>query len=114
MAAPLFQNPRALANDGPRIRAATTDDALNFCPVMRRAVGVDSAHPTDLTLLNQTSELPPETDINTAGRHVSKVPILLQKSFWEGERKFLEPLMRFARGEVRDHIASSEIDHGPP
>ena len=74
MAAPLFQNPRALANDGPRIRAATTDDSLNSCPVTRRAVGVDSAHPTDLTLLNQTSELPPETDINTAGRHVSKVP----------------------------------------
>jgi hypothetical protein len=40
--------------------------------------------------------------------------ILVQKSFWEGERKFLEPLMRFARGEVRDHTVSSEIDHGPP
>jgi hypothetical protein len=25
---------------------------------------------------------------------------LLQKSFWGGERKFLEPLMRFTRGEV--------------
>jgi hypothetical protein len=30
--------------------------------------------------------------------------ILLQKSFWGGERKFLEPLMRFARGDVRDLI----------
>jgi hypothetical protein len=30
--------------------------------------------------------------------HVSFVPILLQKSFWGGERKFSEPLMRFARG----------------
>ena len=40
--------------------------------------------------------------------------ILLQKSFWEGERKFLEPLMCFARGEVRDHIVSSKIDHGSP
>ena len=40
--------------------------------------------------------------------------ILLQKSFWEGERKFLEPLMRFARGKVRGHIVSSQIDHGPP
>jgi hypothetical protein len=28
---------------------------------------------------------------------------LLQK-FWGGERKFLEPLMRFALGDVRDHI----------
>jgi len=40
--------------------------------------------------------------------------ILLQKSFWGGERKFLELLMRFARGNVRDHIVSSKIDHGPP
>jgi hypothetical protein len=39
---------------------------------------------------------------------------MLQKSFWGGERKILEPLMRFARGDVRDHIASSKIDHGPP
>jgi hypothetical protein len=39
---------------------------------------------------------------------------LLQKSFRGGERKFLEPLMRLARGDVRDHIASSKIDHGPP
>jgi hypothetical protein len=30
--------------------------------------------------------------------------ILLQKSFWSVERKFLEPLVRFARGDVRDHI----------
>jgi hypothetical protein len=40
--------------------------------------------------------------------------ILLQKSFWGGERKFLEPLTRLARGEVRDHIVSSKIDHAPP
>jgi len=26
---------------------------------------------------------------------------LLQKSFWGDERKFLEPLMRFTRGDVR-------------
>jgi hypothetical protein len=30
--------------------------------------------------------------------------ILLQKSFWGAERKFREPLVRFARGDVRDHI----------
>jgi hypothetical protein len=39
--------------------------------------------------------------------------ILLQKSCWGVERKFLEPLMRFTRGDVRDRIASSKIDHGP-
>jgi hypothetical protein len=32
------------------------------------------------------------------------MPILLQKSFWGGERKFLAPLMRFARGDVGGHI----------
>jgi hypothetical protein len=41
------------------------------------------------------------------------VPILLQKAFWGVERKFLEPLMRLARGDVRDHIVSPKIDHGP-
>jgi hypothetical protein len=46
--------------------------------------------------------------------HVCLWQILLQKSFWGAERKFLEPLMRFARGDVRDHIVSSKIDHGPP
>jgi hypothetical protein len=40
--------------------------------------------------------------------------ILLQKSFWGGGGKFLQPLMRFTRGDVRDHIVSSKIDHGPP
>jgi hypothetical protein len=40
--------------------------------------------------------------------------ILLQKSFWGVERKVLETLMRFTRSDVRDHIVSSKIDHGPP
>jgi hypothetical protein len=35
-------------------------------------------------------------------------------AIWGGERKLLEPLMRFTRGNVRDHIVSSKIDHGPP
>ena len=39
---------------------------------------------------------------------------LLQKSFWGDERKFLEPLMRFTSGDVRGHIVSFKIDHGPP
>jgi hypothetical protein len=40
--------------------------------------------------------------------------ILLQKSFGSGERNFLEPLMYLAGSDVRDHIASSKIDHEPP
>jgi hypothetical protein len=38
----------------------------------------------------------------------------LQKSFWGVEEKFLEPLVRCVRGDVRDHIALSKIDDGPP
>jgi hypothetical protein len=40
-------------------------------------------------------------------------PIVLKKSFWGDERNFLELLIRFERGDVRDHIDSSKIDHGP-
>ena len=39
--------------------------------------------------------------------------ILLQKSSWGEEQKFLGPLMHFLRVDVRDHIVSSKIDHGP-
>src|ERR1700682_576418 len=39
--------------------------------------------------------------------------ILLQKSFWVPNEIFKEPLMRFTRGDVRDHIVSSKINHGP-
>jgi hypothetical protein len=39
--------------------------------------------------------------------------IVLKKSFWGDERNFLEPLMRITRGDVRDHIDSSKIDHRP-
>jgi hypothetical protein len=39
-------------------------------------------------------------------------PIVLKKVFWGDERKFLEPLMRFARGDMRDHIVSHKNDHG--
>jgi hypothetical protein len=60
------------------------------------------------------SALPVKADIQRGSRNVRFVPILLQKSFWGVEGKILEPLMRFARGDVRDHIASSKIDHGPP
>jgi len=53
-------------------------------------------------------------DSQQTSRHVRYVPILLQKSFWGGEGKFLEPLMRLTRGDVRDHIVSFKIDHRPP
>ena len=48
--------------------------------------------------------LPPTADIGPNFRNIRNVPILLQKSFWGVERKFLDPLVRFARGDVRDHI----------
>jgi len=68
----------------------------------------------NLRPVSRTSALPLKADSSRTSRHVRFVPILLQKSFWGGERKFLEPLMRFMRDDVRDHIVSSKIDHGPP
>jgi hypothetical protein len=38
--------------------------------------------------------------------------ILLQKSFRDDERNFSGPLMRSARGDVRDHIVLHKNDHG--
>jgi len=62
-------------------------------------------------MLSSTLALGDDADIITLTGDVSKVPILLQKSFWGGERKFSEPLMRFPRGDVRDHIVSQKNDH---
>jgi hypothetical protein len=82
-------------------------DQVSSCPIVgdpwHDAYEVDptSAHGTKRTWLN--------------GRCMSVIEgILLQKYFWGDEQKFLEPLMRFTRGDVRDHIASFKIDHGPP
>jgi hypothetical protein len=36
-------------------------------------------------------------------------PIPLKKSPWGDERKFLEPLMRFTCGDVRDHRRHKSI-----
>jgi len=39
---------------------------------------------------------------------------IVEKIFFDDERKSLEPLTRFTRGDVREHIVSSQIDHRPP
>ena len=52
----------------------------------------------DFQLLGHISDMPRQPD------DVRSPRILLQKSFWGGERKYLEPLMPFAHGDVRDHI----------
>src|SRR5215212_5339475 len=39
-------------------------------------------------------------------------PIVLQNSFWGDDQNFSGPLMRFARGDMRDHIVSHKNDHG--
>jgi hypothetical protein len=63
--------------------------------------------------IRRWSAPPHKPDICALVTQVSNGPTLLQKSFWGGERKFLEPLMHFTSGDVRDHIVSSKIDHGP-
>ena len=60
------------------------------------------------------SVLSPRADVGRLSTQVRFVPIVLKMSFWGVERKFLEPLMRFTRGDVRDHIVSSKTGHGPP
>ena len=53
------------------------------------------------------------TDSSRTSRHVRKVPIVLKKSFLTGDGNFSEPLMRFVRRDVRDHIGSHKNDRGP-
>jgi hypothetical protein len=53
-----------------------------------------------------------ETGIQLTGRTFRFWRIVLKKSFLGDERKFLRPLMRFARGGVRGHIVSLKNDHG--
>jgi hypothetical protein len=38
---------------------------------------------------------------------------VLKKSFWGDDQNFSGPLMRFARGDMGDHIVSHKNDHGP-
>jgi hypothetical protein len=45
--------------------------------------------------------------------HVAYWQIVLKKSFLGDARHSLEPLMRFARGDVRDLIVSHKIDQRP-
>jgi len=52
------------------------------------------------------SALPSIADIVSHAWQVRKGPILLQNSFWGGERKFLRPLMHLTRGDVRDRTIS--------
>jgi hypothetical protein len=52
------------------------------------------------------------TDISIAAND-RFAPIVLKKSFWGDERKFLEPLAHFASVDVGDHIAPPKIDHRP-
>jgi hypothetical protein len=57
--------------------------------------------------------LPSEADIQADLQHVCFVPILLKKAFLGDERNFLEPLMRFARVDVRTTSFPQKNDHGP-
>jgi hypothetical protein len=45
--------------------------------------------------------------------NVRFAPIVLKKSFLGDERNFLGALMRFARGDVRDHIVSHKNSQRP-
>src|SRR5437764_8504115 len=45
-------------------------------------------------------------------RRSALLSIVLQNSFWGDDQNFSGPLMRFARGDMRDHIVSHKNDYG--
>jgi hypothetical protein len=58
-----------------------------------------------------SSGLPLKADLARYNRHVSKVPIVLKKSFWGADQNCSGPLMPFAHGNMTDHIVSHKNDH---
>jgi hypothetical protein len=62
-------------------------------------VGVSSRRCSDVSLGAKTGS------IGASTLCLLYPQILLQKSIWDDERKFLEPLMHFARGDVGDPIS---------
>jgi hypothetical protein len=51
-------------------------------------------------------------DVEQPCRNVAYWQIVLKKSFWSDEENFSGLLMRFARGDMRDHIVSHKNDDG--
>ena len=51
-----------------------------------------------------------QTDIALDSTNVRCWQIVLQTVFLGDERNFLEVLMRFTSGDVRDHFVSSQVD----
>ena len=87
-----------------------------LAPKLVRAAMVGRAHLGEgvpkIRRLARAREMAAKTAFVLEGAHQGSnlgpadrfAPILLPKSFWGVERKFLEPLVRFARGDVRDYI----------
>src|SRR5260370_19537845 len=69
--------------------------------------------PNPSALLVTIHAATPETQRVGESGHVQTWQILLKKSFLADERDFLEPLMRSACGDVRDHIVLHKNDYRP-
>jgi len=98
----------------------TSDDFSILVPVLLRSGrqrGLSGMMPTavefDAHYNRASSPVRPKSVSLIQGQQFRFAQIVLKKSFRGDERKFLEPLMRLMRGNVRDHIVSSKIDHGP-
>jgi hypothetical protein len=110
---------------------------LNFCEHYGCATycvdgGLSGTHPSDLPVevpktfefiinLTTAKSLGPDVPRTLlARRRGNRISgdfrcwrILLKKSFSGDDQNLLGPLMRFARGDVRDHIVSHKNNHGP-
>src|SRR6266481_929894 len=93
--------------------AETSDITAADRPIVCQLESAVGSHSRPKLAVPAMSGLPPLATGQRTSLEVRFMPILLQKSFWGEEQKFLEPLMRFTRGDVRDHIVSYKIDHGP-
>jgi hypothetical protein len=78
-------------------------------PSFEKAVAQILFEPTPLVRLCGSDTRQP------AGRPTSgtTLPIVLKKSFWDDDQNFPGPVMRFARGDMTNHIVSRKNDHGP-
>jgi hypothetical protein len=84
-------------------------------PFEQKVVTIGFTGAIPMRVRNACPLLPPQQRTSTHLEPMSALCRYCCKSLSEvAKEKFLEPLMRFTRGDVMDRIVSYKIDHGPP